>query len=75
MNTPLNEMYLELGFPGGASEESVCQCKTRKRQRFDSWMGKIPCRGAWQPAPVFLPGEPVDRGVHRVAESNMTEAT
>ena len=21
------------------------------------WVGKIPCRGEWQPTPVFLPGE------------------
>ena len=25
--------------------------------RFDAWVGKIPWRCAWQPAPVFLPGE------------------
>ena len=24
---------------------------------FDSWVGKIPWRRAWQPTPVFLPGE------------------
>ena len=24
---------------------------------FNSWVGKIPWRGAWQPTPVFLPGE------------------
>ena len=23
----------------------------------DPWVGKIPCRRAWQPTPVFLPGE------------------
>ena len=57
VNTPLNKIYLELGFPGGTSEESVCQCKRPKRHRFDSWMGTIPWRGPWQPAPVFLPGE------------------
>ena len=28
-----------------------------KRRWFDHWVGKIPCRRAWQPAPVFLPGE------------------
>ena len=27
------------------------------RHRFDPWVGKIPWRRAWQPAPVFLPGE------------------
>ena len=26
--------------------------------RFDPWVGKIPWRRAWQPTPVFLPGEP-----------------
>ena len=28
-----------------------------KRRRFDQNVGKIPWRRAWQPAPVFLPGE------------------
>ena len=28
-----------------------------KRHRFDSWVRKIPWRRAWQPTPVFLPGE------------------
>ena len=27
------------------------------RPRFDRWVGKIPWRKAWQPIPVFLPGE------------------
>ena len=27
------------------------------RQGFDPWVGKIPWRRAWQPTPVFLPGE------------------
>ena len=30
------------------------QCR---RPRFDPWVGKIPWRRAWQPTPVFLPGE------------------
>ena len=25
--------------------------------RFDPWVGKIPCRRAWQPTPVCLPGK------------------
>ena len=28
------------------------------RRRFDPWVRKIPWRRAWQPTPVFLPGEP-----------------
>ena len=27
------------------------------RPAFNLWVGKIPCRRAWQPTPVFLPGE------------------
>ena len=38
------------------------------------WVRKIPWRRAWQPTPIFLLGEPVDRRawwatVHRVAKS------
>ena len=27
------------------------------RRRFHPWVGKIPWRRAWQPTPIFLPGE------------------
>ena len=44
-----------LGFPGGAkSKEPTCQWR---RHRFNPWVRKIPWRGAWQPTPIFLPGE------------------
>ena len=43
------------GLPGGlSSQESTCQCR---KGRFDPWVRKIPWRRAWQPTPVFLPGE------------------
>ena len=46
------------GFPGGASgKEPVRQCRRHKRCEFSPRVGKIPCRRAWQPTPVFLPGE------------------
>ena len=45
------------GFPGTSSKESTCQCRRRKRGRFDPWVREIPWRRAWQPVPVFLPGE------------------
>ena len=54
-------MYMYLvertkGFPGGTSgKEPACQCRRHKRHGFDPWVGKIPW--AWQPTPVFLPGE------------------
>ena len=28
-----------------------------KRQRFNPWVWKIPWWRAWQPTPIFLPGE------------------
>ena len=44
----------DLGFPGGSEGKQCLQCG---RPGFDPSVGKIPCRGAWQPTPVFLPGE------------------
>ena len=42
-------------FPGGSDgKEPGCQ---RGRPGFDPWVRKDPCRRAWQPTPVFLPGE------------------
>ena len=35
----------------------TCQSRRCKQLRFDPWVGKIPWRRAWQPTPVFLPGE------------------
>ena len=44
-----------MGFPGGSdSKESACKCG---RLGFNPWVRKIPWRRAWQPTPVFLPGE------------------
>ena len=45
-------------YTGGAiGKEPTCQCRRRKRCGFDPWVGKILWRRAWQPTPVFLPGE------------------
>ena len=47
-----------MGLPGEASDkEPACQCRRHKRHGFDPWVGKIPWRRAWQPTPIFLPGE------------------
>ena len=54
------------------------QCK---RPKFDHWIRNIPWRRAWQPTPVFLPGD--SHGQRSLAgyspwgrkESDMTEAT
>ena len=41
-----------------SGKEPTCQCRRHKRRGFDPWVRKIPWRRKWQPAPVFLPGEP-----------------
>ena len=47
--------FTKYSFPVGSdSKESACN--TRK-PRLDPWVRKIPWRRAWQPTPVFLPGE------------------
>ena len=47
-----------IGSPGGSVLKNLpvhaCQCKGHG---FDPCVGKTPCRRAWQPTPVFLPGE------------------
>ena len=52
-----------------------------ERYEFDPWIGKIPWRRAWQPTPVFLPGEShgqrtlVVYHLQGCKESGMTEVT
>ena len=55
------------------SSSSSSQCRRHKRCGFNSWVRKIPLRRAWQPTPVFLPGESHEQrslaSVHGVAKS------
>ena len=61
-----------MGLPWWLSgKESACQSR---RHGFNPWVRKIPGRRKWQPTPVFLPAEFMDRGawwitVHRVTKS------
>ena len=61
-----------------AAEWSPGDCR---RHRFDPWVRKIPWRRAWQPTPVFLPGEShgqrslVDYSPWGHKESDMSEVT
>ena len=77
-------MYIPrpLDFPGGASgKEPACQCRRRKRHRFNPWVGKIPWRRAWQCTLVFLPEEShgqrslVSYSTEGCKESDTTEAS
>ena len=72
------DMNLSKHFPGGTSgKESTCQCRRHKRHGFNPWVRKILWRRKWQPTPVFLLENPMDRGawwatVCGVPESDMT---
>ena len=47
-----------LGFPGGTGgKEPICQCRRHERRGFSPLVRMICWRRAWQPTPVFLPGE------------------
>ena len=46
-----------MGFPSGSMVRIRLQCKSHRRQGFDSWVRKIPWRKKWQPTPVLLPGD------------------
>ena len=47
-----------LGFPRGSMIKKIhLECRRHRRCRFDPWVGKIPWKRAWQPSPVFLPGQ------------------
>ena len=73
---------IKWAFPRGSSgKETACQRRRCKRCGSNPWVGKTPWRRAWQPAPVFLPGE--SQGQRSLAgyspwghrESDTTEAT
>ena len=71
-----------MGFPGGAiGKESACQCRRHKKCRSDLWIKKIPWKRAWQPTPVFAPGEfheqrsLVDYSLYGHKQLDTTEAT
>ena len=53
----LLSLVFALGFPGGSVVMSQC-----RRCGFDPWVRKIPWRRKWQPTPVFLSENPMDRG-------------
>ena len=74
--------HIKKGFPSALrSEESTSQCSRYNRHQFDPWVRKIPWRRAWQPTPVFLPGESHGWGIlvnyspWGFMESDMSEAT
>ena len=48
---------MQQGFPVGSVEENPPAMQETQEMQVQSLGGKIPWRKAWQPTPVFLPGE------------------
>ena len=55
-------IYINKGFPLAQRKGIRLQCRIRRRCGFIPWVRKTPWRRAWQPTPIFLPGESMDRG-------------
>jgi len=57
VRTNLNACVYDWGFPGVLAVKICLQCRSHCECGLDPWVGKILWRRAWQPTPVFLPGE------------------
>ena len=75
-NSIFKKVLWGLAFRGGTSgKERACQGRRHRRHELDPWVRKLPWRRARLPMPVFLLGNPMDRGAwqatvhkgHRVA--------
>ena len=56
-----------MGLPWWLSgKEPACQCR---RRGFDPWVRKIPWERKWQPTPVILPENPMDRGAWHATDT------
>ena len=68
-----------IGLPRWFSGQGICLlCRRCRRHGFDSCVRKIPWRRAWQPTPVFLLENAMDKrslmGYIRSKELDITEA-
>ena len=57
-----------------SGKESDCQFRRRRRQGLGPWVRKIPWRRKWQPTPVFLPGNPMDREAWQATVHGITKS-
>ena len=75
----LQLVQMSFKWDGSVGKKICLQCSRCRRLRFNPWVKKISWKGKWQPTPVFLLENSMDRGawqatVHRVAEeSDMTK--
>ena len=57
-----------MGFPSGASGKETARSAGDKRDGFDPWLGRSPGGGYDNPLQYSCLENPMDRGVHRVAQ-------
>ena len=58
--SPLFRCFFYVPYPvdwASLLAQTVKNPPAMRRLGFDAWVGKIPWRRAWQPTPVFWPGE------------------
>ena len=53
----IEEYHPVLFICDSSGKEPACQCRRHKTCWFNSWVGKIPWRWAWEFTPIFLPAE------------------
>ena len=51
----MHKFYMDIGLPWWLRWQRICL--QSRRPGFNGWVKKTPWRRAWQPTPVFLPGE------------------
>ena len=63
------------GFPDGSvHKESACNAGDTRDMGSVPESGRSFAGGKWQPVPVFLPENPMDRGVWQAAEQSLAES-
>ena len=68
------ELWGHVGLPKWLSGRSTGQCRRHRGHEFNPWVRKIPQRRKWQPTPVFLSGNPTDRGARGVTDCGVTKS-
>ena len=61
-------------FPGGAAVKNLPANVGAAGDGFSPRVGKIPWRRAWQPTPIFLPEDSMDRGAWRATVHGVTKS-
>ena len=71
----MSESGIFHGLPRWLSgKESTCKCRSQRRCGFIPWVRKISWRSKWQPTPVFLLGNPMDRWAWRATVHGLAKS-